>query len=698
MALQPLAKITPASASVDGILIFEQRERDDENVRDTAPLIIQEVTVVNAASLSAAMTVDDDLSTSTRDGTPLEVVLSGATLTAAATPGTITIVGEDASGDALTLVLTFATAALATPQYPDALFTEITSVTPAGFSAGTCTIVALGASSGGDAFPLQPLVNEGDLALTGELIEAAYKSGNAASKKGISGPLDIANGLTVSATGDAGCLLPLSLMLQPRRFDWHVRNGTGKTYPADIDVVAELDIATRTRAAAQTVRRALADNLSTSDNPRKITLTPIPPIIVVNAQSIAAGTALTLANDLDGDRDTAVRLSVTLASAALSTQSTPGTITIVGTDTDDNVQTEIVSFANDALDVAQTPTDTWKTITSVTPAGFNAGTVTMSELPIAIASGKTQATILIIGTDNNDDRIAEQVPVSASQVSTAQTTDQFFKTVTEIRCADFASGLFKVTARDRSVVVTMTPQDKQTYRYWKIEYSKGGVPNVYDGLRPQSMNFSIGSRTEMVNYTIAFLGRKGDTYTNLAGETHDDTSIPPFYPEPTPTHSDLKFSEPDFFPGWQAKILIDGVLMYATSASFSYETGYVNGDAISGDRFQTAAPTRDAMRALMLDLTIQYSRENDFSGLFRKNATLRNVEVQLINQPEGGFPELQIWRFPTAQVQNSSDPATSGQSRITQQVQLKAFDNDFGVPNDIVVVVHLPELVLPRVF
>ena len=698
MALQSLAKITPASASIDGILIFEQRERDDENVRNTAPLIIQEVTVVNAQSLSSAMTVADDLSTSTRDGTPLEVALAGARLTAAATPGKITIVGEDAAGDAVTVVLTFANTALTTTQYPETLFTEITSVTPAGFSAGTCTIIALGASSGGDAFPLQPLVNEGDLALTGELIEAAYKSGNAASKKGISGPLDIANGLTISATGDAGCLLPLSLMLQPRRFDWHIRNGTGKTYPADIDIVDELDITTRTRTATQSVRRALDDNLSSSDNPRRVTLTPITPIIVVNAQAISQASARTLANDLDGDRDIAVRLTVSLANATLSAVGTPGTITIVGTDNAGNAQTEVVSFANSALDVAQTPTDTWKTITSVTPAGFSAGTVTISELPVAIASGKAQATILIIGTDNNDDRIAEQVPVTSSQLSTAQTTDQFFKTVTEIRCADFASGLYKVTGRDRSVVVTMTPQDKQTYRYWKIEYSKGGVPNVYDGLRPQSMNFSIGSRTEKVNYTIAFLGRKGDTYTNLAGQTHDDTSIPPFYPEPTPTHRDLKFSEPDFFPGWQAKVLIDGVLMYATSASFSYETGYVNGDAISGDRFQTAPPTRDAVRTLMLDLTMQYSRENDFSGLFRKNATLRNVEVQLINQPEGGFPELQIWRFPTAQVQNSSDPATSGQSRITQQVQLKGFDNDFGNPNDIVVVVHLPELVLPRVF
>ena len=697
---QSLGSLTPASASTDQILIFEQRRRGDTNISNTAPLIVQEVVVANGASLSGgAFTLADTLASSTLDGTPLEFALTGATLDDAAVPGTIVIVGEDDEGASITLTLRFPNATRAVPQYTETLFTEITSITPDGFSAGTCTVTALGATSGGHAFPKQPLVNEGDLALTGELIPLEYKSGNAASKKGAPGPLDIANGLTLAAVGDAGVLLPLSLIMQPKRMDWHIRNGTGKTYPSDLGVLDELQVATRTKAATQTVRQTLDDNLSTSVNPRRITLTPITPIVVVNASDISSNAAATVANDLSSDRDIAVPLEVVLTDTpGLTSSATPGTIVITGDDAAGQTQSETLSFASTALTTAQVTEKVWTEIDSVQPAGFNAGDVTVRELPLALNTNVIEGEVLVVGTDVNDDKIGERVPFRSSQLSSPQTTDQYFKTVTEIRCSDFASGLYKVTARDRAVVVKLRPQDEEAYRYWTIEYTKGNVPNLYRDLIATSLSFSIGSRNEAIVYTMAFIGGKGETYTNLAGQKHDDFAIPPFYPKKTERDSALTFSAPDFFPSWQSKLLIDGVLMYITSASFSYENGLVNGDAISGDQFQTAPPTRDAMRSLMLDLTIQYSRENDFSGLFRKNATLDNVEVHLLNQPEGGFPELQLWRFVTMQVQNSADPATSGQSRITIQVQLKAFDNDFGSPKDVEVDVHLPELVLPRIF
>ena len=698
---QPLSGLTPGSASTDQVLVFEQRRRGDVDINNTAPLIVKEVTVANAQSLTSALTIADDLTSSTRDGTPLEITLSStAALTDTAVPGTVVIVGEDADESSVTLTLSFPNAALAVPQYTETLFTEITSITPSGFSTGTATIVALGATSGGHAFPYQPLVNEGDLALTGELIPLEYKSGNAASKKGAPGPLDIANGLTLAAVGDAGVLLPLAMIMQPKRIDWHSRNGTSKTYPGDVTVLALLSPSTRTRSATQAARRAIDDNLSTSLNPRRITLTPVPPIVVVNASDISSNVAATIANDLTPERDdVGVRLEVVLTGTpGLSNTATPGTITIVGEDETDTSRTEVLSFPNASLTTAQTTTRLWTEITSVTPAGFNAGRVTVREIPLGLSENTVEGSVLIIGTDAHDNKVGEDVGITTSALANPITTDTYFKTVTEVRCEGFASGLYKLTARDRSVVVTMRPQDEEAYRYWTIEYLKGIVPNVYRDLIAQSLSFSIGSRTEAILYTMAFIGGKGETYTNLAGRKHDDMAIPPVYPKKTERDAALKFSAPDFFPSWQSKIIIDGVLMYVTSASFSYEGGIVNGDAISGDQFQTAPPTRDAMRSLMLDLTIQYSRENDFSGLFRKNATLDNVEVHLRNQPEGAFPELQIWRFLTMQVQNSADPATSGQSRITIQVQLKAFDNDFGNPNDVEVELHLPELALPRIF
>ena len=698
---EELSSVTPASASTDQILVFEQRRRGDTNISNTAPLIVKEVTVVSAGSLSSALTVADSLASSTLDGTPLEFVLSStAALTDTAVPGTFVIVGKDADESSVTITLSVPNGTLTEAHITDVLFTEITSITPSGFSGGTATVTALGATSGGDAFPLQPLVNEGDLALTGELIPLEFKSGNAASKKGAPGPLDIANGLTISAVGDAGVLLPLTMIMQPKRVDWHVRNGTGKTYPSDITVLALLDIVHRTRTATQSVRRALDDSLSTSLNPRRITLTPVTPIVVVNASDISSNAAATVANDLSPERDdVGVQLEVVLTNTpGLANTATPGTITIAGDDETGTSRTEVLSFPNSALTTAQLTTRRWTEISTVTPAGFNAGAVTVRERPVTLSANTIEGKVLIIGTDTHDNKVGEEVGITSAAVANAITTDTYFKTVTEILCEGFASGLYTATARDRAVVVKMRPQDEESYRYWTVEYVKGIVPNVYRDLIAQSLSFSIGSRTEAILYTMAFIGGKGETYTNLAGQQHDDMAIPPVYPKKTERAAALKFSAPDFFPSWQAKIIIDGVLIYMTSASFSYEGGIVNGDAISGEQFQTAPPTRDAMRSLMLDLTLQYTRENDFSGVFRKNATISNVEVHLQNQPEGAFPELQVWRFVTAQIQNSSDPATSGQSRITQQVQLKAFDNDFGNPNDVEVELHLPELVLPRIF
>ena len=148
--------------------------------------------------------------------------------------------------------------------------------------ASTPVVVARdGTRTGGHMARLQPLVTQGDLQQSKELIELMYKTGHAGATKQAPGPETIINGITFALSGD-GILIPFQMITQDRE-------------PSYVHLGRVLD--------------TTAINVVASGTSLSGTLTPD--------------------DDLTSE-DQALELKITLSSATLTATDTPGTLTVNG--------------------------------------------------------------------------------------------------------------------------------------------------------------------------------------------------------------------------------------------------------------------------------------------------------------------------------------------------------------------------------
>lgn len=113
-------------------------------------------------------------------------------------------------------------------------------------------------------------------------------------------------------------------------------------------------------------------------------------VTVVKAQNLSTTDALTLASNLEEGQDPS-KLTVTPnAAATLTTSTVPATVTIRGTNVDDEEIEETLSFTDTAKTTAQTTAATFQTVTEVTTTGWSAGTVAIATATIeTITPGHT---------------------------------------------------------------------------------------------------------------------------------------------------------------------------------------------------------------------------------------------------------------------------------------------------------------------
>ena len=130
----PTTVTTPEGGSVE--TTFDGFQHDLLDLRSTP------VRVVDSQPLTGATaTVANDLA-SVSNAVFVSVQLTGATLTASATPGTVEVVGENPAGTTVRETLSFANTALGTAQATTQTYLTTTAVNLSGFSAGTVSITA----------------------------------------------------------------------------------------------------------------------------------------------------------------------------------------------------------------------------------------------------------------------------------------------------------------------------------------------------------------------------------------------------------------------------------------------------------------------------------------------------------------------------------------------------------------------------
>ena len=187
-----------------------------------------------------------------------------------------------------------------------------------------------------NAYAFQPLLTGMDIARSGTIIETNYFDGQSTMNKGLAGPLDIANGLTFSTSGNGTALFyrMLTQDLNPTRVE------LGDTDANAVDIVDGITI--------------------TGSDP-----------VSINIGSGIPGTSAGVNHP--------VRLLVTpQASSVLSAGRTNGFISLTGTDNNDTVFTENVFFypASDFMSGLGKATYTqsyFKTLTAATATGWGTG-------------------------------------------------------------------------------------------------------------------------------------------------------------------------------------------------------------------------------------------------------------------------------------------------------------------------------------
>ena len=293
-----------------------------------------------------------------------------------------------------------------------------------------------------------------------------------------------------------------------------------------------------------------------------------------------------------------------------------------------------------------------------------------------LASGQSQASITIEGTDYWDNFIDETFTFSAASGPYRVKTELWYKTVTKVETAgwDQSSGkTFSVKAEDKSTETIFTPQDEILSVFWTGEIAKGNIPNVYNGLCAQSATIEF-TRTGLIAVSCTFTGREGKLYENLAGQkAARDGSFYPQRTDITGAGSDLDPASADVYGGWQSNLTAENtdLKVAAQEGTFTFNQNLVYTNTV-GERFQGAPPARDEKRLVQIEATALYARENNYSTYFESNRPIPNVNMRWDQVGDGAYPYSLRVEMPRCQLTADPDPAVSDLGVVTQDLVMKA--------------------------
>ena len=556
-----------------------------------------------------------------------------------------------------------------------------------GIDVSPIVVASNGNTSGGDFPKFQGVPSAVDLALLGSLIDTGVFTGTRARAEGYPGILRGEGGVVIGGSPQLAYSI-LRMLLQDKNPSYHVLGGTGVTIPAEKTVVD-------TQALSGITAKTVAEDLATTKNPVRLTVTPKPgtadTVKVVDAEDLAGDGSKAVDNNLS-DYDTPFTLQVAPSNAgALSDDAVPATIVIQGTNTRGRMQTETLEFPDGSKTTAQTTSKAFMQVTEASATGWSAGTVTISvKLVAAVTLGRDVefSKVRIAGTDWAGRTFGETLTFTEENKSVAQTTKRYFQTVTGATSSGWAGGAMDIKGRDKAVRVTIKPQDEKIVCYWLGELTRGLIPEVIYNMLMSQLTIQI-SREEVMRYACVFNFTDSDHQTNLAGDTgamarKSDASA-------------LEFPVDDFFIGYQAEVTIDGVRLAMREATAVINQQYTPSDVLSGEPTDESPPI-GGTRLVTLAGNVRYATENDYNTNFRENVKFNNVQVRFFNKLKGGFPAQ--FRLRGGRGELSANPVAtfSDAGEILQPIALNLLPTKIGALDDIIAMLDIPELSRGRIF
>ena len=534
-----------------------------------------------------------------------------------------------------------------------------------------------GSTTGGDFPRQQPLIVEGSLQQSKELIEFMYKTGHAGATKKAPGPEQVIGGATFAMSGD-GTAVPLQLITQDKNPSFaHLGRRLGNV------------------------------------------------LIVVAATASLTGATLTIASSLSGAGQP-LELKIAIVGGTIATAGTPATLTIVGEDSNGDAYTEVVSYDTAVEMMNARHTERFLEVTSITPSGFGGGTVTVTATRYTVRGTTLPAEIIIatgvsVGSDTNvpfdDDLKATEYPVSVvvtpnaaarieagklgafvnfegkgqtgeelnEQVAftstgqlSAKNTLGFMSEITKITAKNFATGSeITITVQDKATEVTFEPQDEELLVFADVEYTKGVVPFVYRSLCANQASFGITRNSPLLG-VFDFYGYRTELYQNLAGDQGSSAR--------KSDASMLEFVRPDIFVGWQCRLSIGAVLAAIIDGTVTINQNLNYSGVAAGTPYEEVRPYRSGKRAMMFEGQNVFSSENPIALDYQENVTYEDTVIEWKNESNGAFPNEFRVEIDESQLGTTGDPASPAFDRLLQPLNIMAFSTQFGVPTDFRIV------------
>lgn len=275
-------------------------------------------------------------------------------------------------------------------------------------------------------------------------------------------------------------------------------------------------------------------------------------------------------------------------------------------------------------------------------------------------------TIVIIGTDQNNQVITETLTFAAS---TTQTTSKYFQTVD-------ASGITLTGITSDNLAITC---DKNTYTHqiqtgigdsvtegFTVELVEGEIPNTFVGCLVNQATIDIG---EIVTLSMSVMGKRGYSRFNVDDVYQGNTA------SETPTSVDAYTRVTDsVFPAWGAALEINDVQIPVKGVPFSFSNNLqqpVRRRAVrSGVKL-----VRGSNRLLEVTPEIDYNAlgittNKDFDAVFEFDEQV-SAKIYFVRRPYEG-PEYVFWLyFPRCELVRPPARAVDDYSEVMQTLALR---------------------------
>ena len=377
-----------------------------------------------------------------------------------------------------------------------------------------------------------------------------------------------------------------------------------------------LDMVTLTGFSAGTV--SITADIATIERPsywQEDTLA-----VVIN-RSIDVTNPRVIADDLS-EYFGEIELEISLTdSPALTTASTPGTITLTYTDEDDVETTEVVSIPNAELGDLHTATRPAKTtITEVVARGFNAGNLYINaklkeangllrastlgkpgRLAFTFSDALAAGSKIVIsgyrraGLDSRDTLLQEETISGAS--GTSATSTKFYHTLRSVRVLDPSNN----PETDGTVTVVSQPQAWETKfnlsdelnRKLTIEADLATIPTRVESAVVTGATITVGSPNSL---SLTFIGSRLEQYRTIEGADVDQ-----FRSTRAQHESEFPLITERFYPSWGGYVEIDGQVLIFTGATITLDQGAQLSEGIQGSRFRRDIETLTRSLTVSLD-------------------------------------------------------------------------------------------------